>query len=325
MSRTFRYDTLEPAARPMFYFVGVTTGRSSIRTVFPEWARQLGIEDVELVGIDLPPHAPPEQYRLVVQFLKDDELSLGGLVTTHKIDLYLATEDLFDYVDPLARLMGEVSCLSKQDGQFQGHAKDPYSSGLALDAFITPGYWSEHASDVFLIGAGGSAIAIDWYLSRPERGSDRPRRTVVSNRSAARLEKLRKIHEQSAAPVTLETVLAPEPTDNDDVLTTLPSYSVVINATGLGKDAPGSPLSDDAVFPLHSIAWDLNYRGDLIFLEQARKQQEERSLRVEDGWIYFIHGWTQVISEVFHIEIPTSGPEFDKLADIAAAGREHTA
>ncbi len=217
--------------------------------------------------------------------------------------------------------MGEVSCLSKQDGQFRGHAKDPYSSGLALDAFLPTGYWSAHSSDVFLIGAGGSAIAIDWYLSRPERGSDRPRRAVVSNRSPGRLEKLRKVHEQSANEVTLETVSAPRPTDNDDVLTTLPSYSVVINATGLGKDAPGSPLTDDAVFPPNSIAWDLNYRGDLIFLEQARRQQEERSVRVEDGWIYFIHGWTQVISEVFHIDIPASGPEFDQLANIAAAAR----
>ena len=270
MSRTFHYGTLESASKPTFYFVGVTTGRSSIRTVFPQWARHLDIKDVELVGIDLPPHAPPEQYRAVVQFLKEDELSLGGLVTTHKIDLFLATEDLFDYVDPLALLMGEVSCLSKQDGQFRGHAKDPYSSGLALDAFLPPGYWSAHSSDVFIIGAGGSAIAIDWYLSRPERGADRPRRVVVSNRSPARLEKLRKIHEQSATEVPLETVLAPRPTNNDEVLTTLPSYSVVINATGLGKDAPGSPLTDDAVFPLHSIAWDLNYRGDLIFLDHAR-------------------------------------------------------
>ncbi|MDF2748114.1 MAG: hypothetical protein K0S98_2401, partial [Propionibacteriaceae bacterium] len=30
MSRTFHYDTLEPASKPTFYFVGVTTGRSSI-------------------------------------------------------------------------------------------------------------------------------------------------------------------------------------------------------------------------------------------------------------------------------------------------------
>ena len=35
MLRTFHHDTLEPASTPTFYFVGVTTGRSSIRTVFP--------------------------------------------------------------------------------------------------------------------------------------------------------------------------------------------------------------------------------------------------------------------------------------------------
>src|SRR5215217_3623594 len=118
MSRTFHHDTLEPASMPTFYFVGVTTGRSSIRTVFPQWAQHLDIRDVELIGIDLPPHAPPQQYRAVVQFLKADELSLGGLVTTHKIDLYLAPEPLFDYIAPPARLRGEVSCFPKKEGHF---------------------------------------------------------------------------------------------------------------------------------------------------------------------------------------------------------------
>ena len=46
-----------------------------------------------------------------------------------------------------------------------------------------------------------------------------------------------------------------------------------------------------------------------------------RELIVEDGWIYFIHGWTRVIAEVFHMDIPTSGPEFDELSRIAAATR----
>ena len=44
-----------------------------------------------------------------------------------------------------------------------------------------------------------------------------------------------------------------------------------------------------------------------------------RHLQIEDGWTYFIHGWTQVIAEVFHIDIPTSGPGFDKLGEIAIA------
>ena len=44
---------------------------------------------------------------------------------------------------------------------------------------------------------------------------------------------------------------------------------VVILATGLGKDAPGSPVTARARFPDQGIVWELNYRGELIFLEQA--------------------------------------------------------
>ena len=321
MPRTFTFDSLEPATRPTFYFIGVTTGGSSIRSVFPRWAEALGLGDVELVGIDLALHALDEQYRTVVEFLKADPLSLGALVTTHKIDLYRAARDLFDEIDPLAELMDEVSSLSKRDGRFIAHAKDPISSGLALDAFLPAGYFSAQPTDVVVFGAGGSAIAIDWYLTRESRGADRPARVIVTNRSAPRLETLRAVHEESHAGIPLETVTAPTPEDNDAVLAGARPRSVVINATGLGKDAPGSPLSDDVVFPENAVVWDLNYRGDLVFLDQARAAESTRSLRVEDGWVYFIHGWTQVIAEVFDIEIPTSGPMFDELSAIASATR----
>ena len=95
----------------------------------------------------------------------------------------------------------------------------------------------------------------------------------------------------------------------------------MINATGLGKDAPGSPLTDAARFPKDGIVWEFNYRGDLLFLRQARAQQQARHLQVEDGWIYFVHGWTRVVAEVFHVETPTSGPIFDDLSRIAASVR----
>ena len=58
-----------------------------------------------------------------------------------------------------------------------------------------------------------------------------------------------------------------------------------------------------------------------MFLDQARAQHAERQLQIEDGWIYFIHGWTRVIAEVFHIDIPTSGPRFDEISRIAASVR----
>ena len=308
-----------PATRPTLYFVGVTTGRSSIRTVFPRWAAELGLGDVPLVGIDLPPHAPTEDYRRVVDFIATDPLSMGALVTTHKIDLFEACADMFDRVDPLARMMGEVSSLSKREGRLIGHAKDPISSGLAIEAFLRPGHWRETRAEAFLIGAGGSAIAIGWYLTRPERGDDRPSRIVVSNRSPGRLETFRGVYEQFGTDVPVEFVHSPAPEDNDAVLARLHPGSLVVNATGLGKDAPGSPLTDAATFPRGAVAWDLNYRGDLVFLDQARAAGH---VRVEDGWVYFLHGWTQVIAEVFDVDIPTSGPRFDALERIAAAVRQ---
>ncbi|HUU10525.1 MAG TPA: shikimate dehydrogenase, partial [Phycisphaerae bacterium] len=97
--------------------------------------------------------------------------------------------------------------------------------------------------------------------------------------------------------------------------------SLVINATGLGKDGPGSPITESAVFPERGLVWEFNYRGDLLFLRQARARQQERGLHVEDGWLYFIHGWTRVIAEVFHVDIPVKGPVLDELSEIAARVR----
>lgn len=305
--------SLTPATRPTFYFIGVTTGKSSIMQVFPEWARHLGLGDVVIKGIDLKPHDTVENYRAVVRFLKADPLSLGALVTTHKLDLFAACRDLFDVIDPHASLMQETSCLSKRDGRLICHAKDPISSGLALDGFLKPGHFTKGA-EVFSMGAGGSTIALTWHLMQASRGADRPARIVVSNRSQARLDHIREIHESLATGIPCSYVLAPQAQDNDAVLQDLTPGSVVINATGLGKDAPGSPLTSAGRWPQGAVAWELNYRGELIFLDQARAG----ATQVEDGWTYFIHGWTQVIAEVFDVAIPTHGPQFEEIAAIAA-------
>ncbi|MFO1208663.1 MAG: shikimate dehydrogenase [Amaricoccus sp.] len=315
----------EAARKPTFYFIGVTTAKSSIMRVFPAWAQHLGLGDVEIRGIDFEPHADPARYREAVAFLKADPLSLGALVTTHKLDLFAACRDLFDEIDPHAALMAETSCLSKRGGRLICHAKDPISSGLAIDGFLAPGHFADTGAEVFSMGAGGSTIALTWHLMQASRGADRPSRIVVSNRSQPRLDHIREIHERIASGIPVDYVLAPTAADNDRVLAGLKPASLVVNATGLGKDAPGSPLTDAGVFPERAVAWELNYRGDLVFLDQARAQAEARHLQVEDGWTYFIHGWTQVIAEVFDVAIPTSGPGFDAIARIAGEVTGRTA
>ena len=306
-----------PATRPTFYFIGVTTGQSSIMKVFPAWAEYLGLGDVEIKGIDFPVHDKPEKYREAVNFLKNDPLSLGALVTTHKLDLFQACQDMFDVIDPHATLMAETSCISKRDGKLICKAKDPISSGLSLDGFLPKDHFANTGAELFSMGAGGSTIALTWHLMQEIHGENRPKRIVVSNRSQPRLIHIQKIHESLGSDIPIEYRLVKTAQDNDEILASMATGSVVINATGLGKDSPGSPLSNAANFPKNAIIWELNYRGDLIFLDQAKAAKAAQGLQIEDGWTYFIHGWTQVIAEVFSIEIPVSGDRFEDLSRIA--------
>lgn len=292
----------QKATVPTMYFIGVTTGSSSIMKVFPKWAKAMGLKDAVIKGMDFAPHSSPEEYREAVAFIKNDPLSLGALVTTHKIDLYLSCKDLFDYLDPFALQLGEISSISKKDGKLCGHAKDPITSGLALENFVPKDYWKEHHGEVLIMGAGGSALAMSVYLTQEKFEDNIPEHIIIANRSQPRLDSAASILKGCNPKTTFDFVLSPDPTDNDRLLSALKPYSLVVNATGLGKDGPGSPLTDQGSFPENSLIWELNYRGERLFLKQAQSQKDQKHLCIEAGWIYFIHGWSQVIAEVFHIE-----------------------
>lgn len=303
-----------------FTFIGATTSQSSIVRIFPLWrdALQLG-SDVELRGEDFPLHAPPDSYRRAVERIKSDPCQLGALVTTHKIDLYTATHDIFDKVDMYAALCGELSCIAHRAGSLLGWAKDPISAGRALHCILGDGYFGRTGADVLCFGAGGAGVAISLHLmTRPEVG-DRPVRLTVTDRDGRRLDHLREIHARLDSDVVVEYVHTDDRPQGDALIGALSPYSLVVNATGMGKDIPGSPLSDAALFPWNSIAWDLNYRGQLNFVHQARVQQISRNVRVEDGWKYFIFGWTAVMEEVF--ERPISDRELEALSRTASFAR----
>lgn len=299
-------------------FVGVSTSESSIMKVFPLWAEVLGLPTRQLVGHDLPLNASTEQYRELVEHIRDNPRHRGALVTTHKMNLYAAASDLFDEIDPFASACSEISSISKRGSQLIGRAKDPITVALALADFLPQDYFSQTSAEVLILGAGGSGTALSWALA--ERTEDLPSRITVTARSQSKLEHLREVHrEHGTLEGLIDYRLCETSEETDAILASMPSHSLIVNATGLGKDRPGSPLSDDALFPMNGIAWEFNYRGSLEFLHQAERQAQSRYLTVVDGWRYFIHGWTQVIADVFDLKLTPATVE--KLAEIAESVR----
>jgi shikimate 5-dehydrogenase len=147
-----------------------------------------------------------------------------------------------------------------------------------------------------------------------------PQHMVFVDRELDRLERLRSLIERlPGADIEYGFACTQSAEENDALLGRLPPGSLAVNATGLGKDRPGSPLTDAAVFPQDGIAWDLNYRGRLDFLQQARLQAGSRRLKVADGWDLFVIGWALVMQAVFAVD--PFGPVYAELEEAAEAAR----
>nr|WP_231880385.1 shikimate dehydrogenase [Microbacterium sp. H83] len=298
-------------------FVGVSTGSSSIMQVFPKWAQVLGLPTHHLVGHDLPMDATPEQYVAMVEQIRDDPNHRGALVTTHKMNVFAAASDLFDELDPFAVSCSEISSISKRGDRLIGRAKDPLTVDLALNDFLPADHFARTGAEVVILGAGGSGTALSWALAERE---DAPARITVTARDDDKLDHLREVHRQHGTADGLISYVRTDTVDDAAaIVAAAPAGSLIVNATGLGKDRPGSPLPDDVVFPEGAWVWEFNYRGSLEFLHQARAQESDRRLHVIDGWRYFIHGWSQVVADVFELDLT---PEIvERLADAAETAR----
>ena len=302
--------------RPTFYFLGVTTGSSAGQKVFPRWAEHLGLNGAQLVGVDLPLQADRAAYRAFVQQIKADPLSLGALITSHKIDLMRAAADLFDLFTPAATLCDEISCIYKRGGQLIADVVEIDSFQVALTSWLGAGYFARRRTELLCLGAGGAATALLAYLGTVAALADRPVTFTLVDRDPERLA-----HKEGLLArlpplnfvIKLVEVGAGEPLDG--LVTGLPAGSLIVNATGMGKDLPGSPLSEAVQWPLEAAVWELNYRGELLFLHQAGRQMNARRLQLQDGWTLFCAGWAASVGRVF--DQPLLGDPFATLCDLA--------
>lgn len=305
--------------RSKLVFIGVSTGASTIMRLFPRWADALGLQ-CDIIGWDLPLRAPAASYRQALDKIIADPAIRGALVTAHKIDLLAACSERFDALDETAKLCEEVSCIVKRDGKLLAFAKDPQASAQALGDFLPSGYWSGGTRDVLCLGAGGAAIAISVALATSDPEAGYPRRMLLSDILPERLAAIQRIHSRLKTPIQYAYHGSRSARDNDALLHELPPGSLVINATGMGKDRPGSPITAAAQFPRHGFVWELNYRGDRAFMRGAQAQASARHLHIEDGWNYFLRGWSEAIAESF--AIPLDAATFRQLREIAAHLRQ---
>jgi len=218
------------------------------------------LADAQLVGVDLPLGAEPTHYQEWLAFVKQDPNSLGALVTSHKLDLVAAAGVLFDELGPFATAMEEVSAVYKRDGKLLGAAVDVETSARSMDAFLPANAFAGD-SEVLILGGGGAALAIVWALLKR---ANPPRRVLVTDIAKERLAHLRSVCGSLATGTTLETMLMKADSVADDLVARLPPGSLVVNATGMGKDRPGSPLAGTRfeAWPQDGFSWELNYRGE---------------------------------------------------------------
>jgi len=276
------------------WFVGVSTAGSLVHRAMPRW-RPLLDGDVTVRGRDLPLDAPAGAFRSLLDDLRRDGETRGAVVTSHKVALYRAASDLFAGLDDLAVACGEVNAVRRTPGGLLGFARDPVSVGRVVDRIWPAGTGDE----VVCLGAGGTAVALGRHLlARP-----RPLRLVFADRRPEAVAHLR-----ATLGEHITTQVGPGPWD--ELVAGARPGGLVVNATGLGKDRPGTPLSPLARFSVGAVMWELNYRGDLPLLAQARAQH----VAVHDGWSLFCQGWAAALAAVLDLEDAGLGDRFEQAA-----------
>jgi shikimate 5-dehydrogenase len=276
------------------WFVGVSTSGSLVHRAMERWRPLVG-GDVAVRGRDLPIDAPDAAFRELLDDLRQDPDALGAVVTSHKVALFRAARDRFARLDDVALACGEVNAVRRTPTGLIGFARDPVSVGRVVDRI-----WPAHGGDqVVCLGAGGTAVALGRHLlARP-----RPPALVFADRRPEAVA-----HLQGALGAGVTTRVGPGPWD--ELVAGARPGALLVNATGMGKDRPGAPLTPSATFPPQSVLWELNYRGDLVLLAQARAQEVE----VHDGWSLFCQGWAAALAAVLDLDHDRLGYRFEQAA-----------
>ena len=238
-------------------FVGVTTGSSLVHQAMHRCGSRSWGWPATSAALDISLEADDDTYIRFLDDLLSDDSAAGAVITTHKVRVFRAGRSLFAELDPLALACEEVNAIRRTPAGLCGWARDPVSVGRVVDRI-----WPESEGEVICLGAGGTARALAHHLFTTRRTravSSAPIRSAPLSSSSLRRRDARSPDTSAIGPW-------------DDLIESAPPGSLIVNATGMGKDRPGSPITGRTRFPPRAVVWELNYRGKLEFLDQARTQ-----------------------------------------------------
>jgi shikimate 5-dehydrogenase len=283
--------------RQRIVFAGITTGGSAVRRVFPQWMELLG-ESIDLETVDIPAGSPATPYRVLVSRLAADQSVRGAVITAHKRAVHDYAADLLAGTDKAARTFREISVLYRQAGRLHGTVIEPASIATTLVQMGNGNPIITQDADTVVYGAGGTAVSLIACLTDPGWPTRaRPRCLHLTDISVDRLQHA---HDLAVGGPDKLCVAVHNTSGQASLgeLGPLPDRSLIVNATGLGKDRPGSPVMLPAPWPQEARVWDLNYRGQLLMLDDARAAAPERRLTTHDGWLLFINGWAESLARI---------------------------
>lgn len=169
--------------------------------------------------------------------------------------------ELLDECGRLAREVGAVNTIVKEDGRLLGHNTDV--SGF-LRALKEQGGFDPSGASVILLGAGGAARAAALALAEEGVAS-----LTIANRTLGRAGSLADELRGRVAAV------APAPLQNAALAGALDGADLIVNATSVGMDRSGdrgkSPLPASMI-PSDALVYDMVYvPAQTPLLAEARK------------------------------------------------------
>lgn len=191
---------------------------------------------------------PPEGLAEAVADLRAADCGGANVTVPHK----QAVLQLLDGVTPVARAIGAVNTIVKQDGQLLGHNTD--AAGFLADLYVHGVRLGKRPAVV--LGAGGSARAVVAALA----GIGAPVRVVA--RRPEQAEALRGVAALESYPWSPLGLL--EATDE---------AALIINTTPLGMtpNVSTSPWLEGTPFPPEAFVYDLVYNPpETALVQQAR-------------------------------------------------------